>query len=85
MVAGFDFLVDVQDLAVFADVVGPTAGHAARVQYAQLFGETFFGVTQDWIIQIQFFGELGVLFDRVDTCGEVGDVKRAKDLATLTE
>ena len=43
------------------------------------------GIAQDRVIEVEGFGEFGVFFDRVATCGEVSDVAFLKVFATLTE
>ena len=43
-------LIDVEDLPVFANVIGPAIGHLACVEAAECFCHFGAGVAQDWVI-----------------------------------
>ena len=75
VVAGFHFLVDVQNLSIFADVVGPAIGVAARTKAAKLGRKCLVGITQDWVVKLKAFGKVCVFFNAIATCCEVGHVK----------
>jgi hypothetical protein len=85
VVRRFDGLVDVQDLAVFSDVVRPATRHASFVETTKRFGNCFFGIAQNRIVDIETFGKVGILFDTVDAGGEVSHVKFTDGVAALTE
>ena len=79
-----DFLFDVRDLAVFADVDRHSIRPFASQDSVRLSG-LLVGVAEQWKIEFQFFGELFVLFDRIATCTEECYVELRDFFATLTE
>ncbi len=85
MIASFNRFVDIKNLSILTDVVGPAIRHAAGVEASKGIGKLLFRVTEDWIVQIQALCEVSVLFDRVDTGSEVGDIEITNQLTALTE
>ena len=80
-----DRFVDVQDLAVDADVERPARGHSGRAEYAVGGSRGFGGIGEDGIVGFDVLGELGVRLGVVNADGEVGDVERSDGFAALTE
>ena len=86
MLVEFHFLVDEQDLPVFANDKRPARREFAfAVRDTVRCGNLECGIAQNWIIQLEFFGELLVYFGIITTGGEVFDVELTKGLAVLTE
>ena len=79
VLAGPHLFVDLQDLAVFADVKRPPKRHGPRVRHHTIgAGGLLGGIAQDWVIQLQRLGKTDVALDadgRITTSSEVGDVK----------
>ena len=89
VLAGSHFFVDLQDLAVFADVKGPPVRQAAGGGHHPIsLGRFLGGIAQDRVIQFQRFGKVDVAlgaFGRITTGREVSDVKFSQILAVRTE
>ena len=89
VLAGPHFLVDLHDLAVFADVERPPIWQATGGSYhAVCPGRFLGGIAQDRVIQFQRFGKVDVAlgaFGRITTGREVSDVKFSQILAVRTE
>ena len=81
----FDLLVNVQDLAVLSNIVGPAIRQSSRTQAAESGGDGFVWIAKNRIVKIQALCKLGVFFDRVTTGSEVSDVEFAQSFAALTE
>jgi len=75
VISCFDSFVYVKDLAIFPYIVGPAIGHATGIEAAKCVSELLFGVAQNRIIEIEALGEVCVLLDSVDACGEVCNIK----------
>ena len=79
VLAGPYFLIDLQDLAVFADVKRPPKRHGPRVRHHTIgAGGLLGGIAQYRVIQLQRLGKTDVALDadgRITTSSEVGDVK----------
>ena len=81
--------VDLQDLAVFADVKRPPERYRPRGRdHAVSAGRFLGGIAQDRVIQFQRLGKVDVAlgaFGRITTGREVSDVKFPQLLAVRTE
>ena len=81
--------VDIQDLAVFADVKSPPERYRPRGRdHAVSAGRFLGGIAQDRVIQFQRLGKVDVAlgaFGRITTGREVSDVKFSQILAVRTE
>ncbi len=82
----FDRLVDMEHLAVFADVVGPTERNGSvLVDNPEGLCRFLTGVAQDRIIKFERFCKTTIGISVVAACGKVSDIEFTQLLATLTE
>ena len=81
-----DASVDVEDLALGVDVVGPAVRQCTLRRYDPIgLRDTFVGIAQDRIVERKGFGEFLVSFDRVTARSEGVDRKSTNLVAALTE
>lgn len=86
MRACFDGLIDVEDLAVLADIIGPSMRERATLcHHSVSLGDLFPGITENRIIQLEGFGKTPVCVRVVTACREVSYIEGPKFFATLTE
>ena len=89
VLAGSHFFVDLQDLAVLADVERPPERYRpCGRDHAVSAGRFLGGIAQDRVIQFQRLGKVDVAlgaFGRITTGREVSDVKFPQLLAVRTE
>ena len=89
VLAGSHFFVDLQDLAVLADVERPPIWQATGGGHHAIgLGRFLGGIAQDRVIQFQRLGKVDVAlgaFGRITTGREVSDVKFSQLLAVRTE
>ena len=86
MAAGFNLLLDVQDLPVLADDERPAFRNASPfVDDAVFLRGLLRGVAQQRVVEFQLFGEFRVQLDGVAACTKVRDVEFLQGLAALTE
>ena len=86
VVFGFDFLLNVKNLAFFADEECHSPRKPAGfIVDAVRLGDFSVRIAEDRVVQIQRLGEVCVLFDGIAACGEVGDVEFFQAFAALTE
>ena len=89
VLAGSHFFVDLQDLAVLADVERPPVWQATGGGHHAIgLGRFLGGIAQDRVIQFQRLGKVDVAlgaFGRITTGREVSDVKFSQILAVRTE
>src|SRR5262249_52838027 len=92
-VLGARMLVDVEDLAVRADVERPAAGVGRRIRLRGArrvddpvgVGGRSRGIAEDDEVGVLFLGECLVVFGGVDADHEIGDVEVANQFPALTE
>ena len=78
--------VDVQNLAVPADVESPSIGVARGAAHDAIRGgDAFFRIAQQRVVKPVLRSEFAVGFGCVDTCREKRDIELAKGVAALTE
>ncbi len=86
MAAYIDFLVDCQELAILADVEGPsTRQRTIVVDDAKHASDCLVRVAQDRVVQFQRFGKFAIGFRRIATGREIGDVELTQGGTALTE
>lgn len=86
MIAGLNFLVDVQHFTIKADYVSPSLRkRSGPADDAELFGDVFFRIAKDWVIQIQFLGKRCVVFHGITAGREVGNIEFFNSFAVRTE
>ena len=86
MIGRINLAIDVRDFPVAANDECPPLGKLTQAMHdAVRFRDLTARIAEDRIIQFQFFGKRGVLFDVITTCREVGQVVLLKRGAVLTE
>jgi hypothetical protein len=82
---GTDLLVDVQDLAVAADVERPPRRQLAFARDPVGARDLSARIAENRVIDAKVLGEPLVRFRCVDTCREIRDIETANLVAALTE
>jgi hypothetical protein len=78
--------VDIEDLAIDADVERPSCGSGFVVpDYAIRLGGTTLRIAEEGVIHLKLRGKLPVVIKRIDADREKRDVKCANLVAALTE
>ena len=80
----FDLRIDVGNVAFFVDDKSNSFGEFSIVN-AVSFGDRSVGIAQQWIIQIQLFGKLGVQFYGVTAGAKKGNVQSLKFFSAFTK
>ena len=71
MFAGFDFFLDVKNLAIFADDKRPTLRESSsRTDDAVFLRGVFFRIAKNWVVELQFFGVARVGFNGITASSE---------------
>lgn len=68
---GMNVFVDVENLAVLADIERPARRKSGGAQYAVRLGDPLIGVTENGVVEPERPGELAVGFDGIDAHAEV--------------
>ena len=80
------FLVNVQNLTIFADIKCPTFGKASAFMHDSIFfGDLFSGIAENRIVQVERFREFCIDFVGIAACGENCNIEFTKRFTTLTE